>query len=77
MWEVIGYEIQKNVEGIATGITLFATKPYRGDQGVGAKARRVWYRPNEIPYNPCLGDMVCIDTETRGKYEIVTDIYKV
>lgn len=76
MWEVIGYEIQKNVEGIETGITLFCTKPYRNGQGEGCKARRVWYRPNEIAYRPVVGDRICIDTETRGKYEIVMDIYQ-
>lgn len=77
MWEVIGYEVQRNAENIATGITMFAIKPYKEGAGEGSKARRVWYRPQEISYKPVLGDKVCIDTETRGKYEIVTDIYKV
>lgn len=76
MWEVVGFEEQFNNEGQLTGITLFCTKPYRQGQGTGCKARRVWYRPSEILYRPELGDKVCIDTETRGKYEIVMDIYQ-
>ena len=74
MWEVIGYETQENDAGEVVSITLYAVKPYKADQGEGKKARRVWYRAAEIGYRPMLGDSIMIETEIRGKYEIVTDI---
>lgn len=74
MWEVIGYELQENDAGEVISVTMFAIKPYKEGQGTGKRARRVWYRANEIPYVPQVGDRVMIETETRGKYEIVTDI---
>lgn len=74
MWEVIGYEFQENDAGEVISITLYAVKPYKQGQGEGQKARRVWYRAAEIGYKPQLGDRIMIETETRGKYEIVTDI---
>lgn len=76
MWEVVGYECQVNDEGDVISVTLYAVKPYKPDQGTGKKARRVWYRAAEIGYMPVLGDQIMIETETRGKYEIVTDIIK-
>lgn len=76
MWEVVGYEFQENDAGEVVSITLYAVKPYKQGQGVGQKARRVWYRAAEIDYKPALGDPIMIETETRGKYEIVTDIIK-
>ena len=76
MWEVIGFELQQNDAGEVTSVTLFAIKPYKEGQGVGQRARRVWYRANEINYIPQVGEKVMIETETRGKYEIVTDVIK-
>lgn len=75
MWEVIGFESQRNDAGEVVAYTVYATKPFKGDPGAGSKARRIWYRTSEISYQPVLGDRIYIDTETRGKYEIVTDIY--
>lgn len=75
MWKVIGYEEQTNDEGQVTAITMYAVKDMRDNQGVGQKARRVWYRTNEIGYRPKIGEVVFVETETRGKYEIVTDIF--
>ena len=77
MWEVIGFELQENDAGKVTSVTLFAVKAYKEGQGVGKRARRVWYRTSEIDYMPVVGDSVMIETETRGKYEIVTDVFKV
>lgn len=77
MWKVIGYEEQTNDEGDVTAITMYAVKDMREKQGVGKKARRVWYRTNEIDYRPAIDEVVFIETETRGKYEVVTDIYPV
>lgn len=74
MWEVIGYELQENDAGEVVSVTMFAIKAYKEGQGTGKRARRVWYRANEIPYMPMVGDLVMIETETRGKYEIVTDV---
>lgn len=74
MWEVIGYEVQESDSGEIVSITMFATKSYKEGQGNGKRARRVWYRYAEIPYMPEIGELVMIETETRGKYEIVTDI---
>lgn len=74
MWEVIGFELQENDAGEVMSVTMFAIKPYKEGQGQGKRARRVWYRYNAIPYMPQLGERVMIETETRGKYEIVTDI---
>lgn len=76
MWEVIGFELQENDAGEVVSVTLFAIKPYKEGQGVGKRARRVWYRASEISYMPVVGDQVMIETETRGKYEIVTDVIK-
>ena len=74
MWEVIGYELQENDAGEVISVTTFAVKAYKEGQGTGKRARRVWYRANEISYLPMVGDRVMIETETRGKYEIVTDV---
>lgn len=74
MWEVIGYELQENDAGEVVSVTMFAIKAYKEGQGTGKRARRVWYRANEISYLPVVGDRVMIETETRGKYEIVTDV---
>lgn len=74
MWEVIGFESQKNDAGEKIAYTVYAVKPFRGDPGTGQKVRRIWYRTSEIAYQPVLGDRIYIDTETRGKYEIIVDI---
>lgn len=74
MWEVIGFELQENDAGEVVSVTMFAIKEYKPGQGTGKRARRVWYRANEIPYIPVVGERVMIETETRGKYEIVTDV---
>ena len=75
MWEVIGFELQENDAGEVISVTMFAIKAYKEGQGTGKRARRVWYRANEISYMPTVGDLVMIETETRGKYEIVTDVF--
>ena len=75
MWEVIGFESQRDDEGNVTAYTMYATKSFKGEKGAGKKARRVWYRTEEIDYKPVVGDVVVIETETRGKYEVVTDIW--
>ena len=73
MWEVIGYEVSANTKGDITGFTVYCVKPFKGEEGTGQKARRVWYRPN-IEYRPKVGDRVFVEVEVRGKYEVVTDI---
>lgn len=75
MWEIIGFESQKNDAGEVTAYTVYAVKPFKGELGAGSKARRIWYRTSEIEYQPMVGDRIYVDTETRGKYEIVTGIY--
>ena len=80
MWEVIGYEVSSNQEGAITGYTLYATKPFKGSEGHGSKAKRFWYRPN-IEYTPVVGEKVFIDVEVRTfgqkSVEVVTDIIPV
>lgn len=76
MWEVIGFEETLNDEGVCTAITLYAVKPFRQGQGEGKRAKRIWYRTSEQTYRPIVGDHVVIETEVRGKYEVVSDIYQ-
>lgn len=76
MWEVIGFQYSYDEESKPKGVTLFLTKPFKKGDGEGLRAKRIWYRPSEVTYQPVIGDKVCIDVEVRGKYEIVTDIYK-
>lgn len=77
MWEVIGYEVSSNQNGEVTGYTLYVTKPFKGSDGHGCKAKRFWYRPN-IDYKPTVGEKVFIDVEVRTfgqkSVEVVTDI---
>ena len=75
MWEVVGFE--KIIKGDGSvSYDLYVTKDFKpGDNVCGKKARRVWYRADEVPYVPVVGDLVVIETETRGKFEIVTDIW--
>lgn len=77
MWEVIGFEVSSNQQGEITGYTLYVTKPFKGTEGHGSKAKRFWYRPN-IEYKPTVGEKVFIDVEVRTfgqkSVEVVTDI---
>ena len=77
MWEVIGFETQVNDEGKVMSYTLYAVKDFSEGKGSGKRCRRVWYRSSEISYVPLLGDRVLIESELRGKYEAVIDIYTV
>ena len=77
MWEVIGFEKEVKGDG-SVSYTVYVTKDFnQADHRQGKKARRAWYRAAEVGYVPVIGDLVIIETETRGKYEIVIDIYKV
>lgn len=77
MWEVIGYEVSSNSEGAITGYTIYCTKPFKGEEGHGQKAKRFWYRPS-INYSPNVGDRVFVEVEMRTfgqkSVEVVTDI---
>lgn len=74
MWEVIGFETQLNDAGEITAYTIHAVKAYPEGKGHGKRGKRVWYRTSEIGYVPDVGDTVLIETEVRGKYEVVVDI---
>ena len=80
MWEVIGYEVSSNQEGAITGYTLYCTKPFKGSEGNGSKAKRFWYRPG-LGYEPEVGDRVFIEVEMRTygqkAIEVVVDIMRV
>lgn len=76
MWEVIGYETNVDDKGVITGVTLYLAKDFRPGRGEGKTCRRIWYRANEIAYRPCVGDKIFVDTEVRGKYEFVVDIFQ-
>lgn len=79
MWDVIGYETNIDENGTPYAYTVYAVKTMKQKPGEveGQKARRIWYRSAEIQYVPQVGDSVIIDTETRGKFEVVTDIERV
>lgn len=77
MWEIIGYEQQENEAGEVTAFTVHAVKDYKEGKGFGKRAKRIWYRASEQGYRPQVGDRVFIETEVRGKWEVVTDIYPV
>lgn len=78
MWEVIGYETNVDENGTPYAYTVYAVKNMKSSDTVaGQKCRRIWYRSVEIQYVPMIGDSVIIDTETRGKFEVVTDIVRV
>ena len=76
MWEIIGYETKLNDEGKIESVNLYCTKAFRDGQGEGKRCRRVWYRASDILYRPAVGDQVFIETEVRGKFEFVVDIFK-
>ena len=77
MWEIIGFEQQENDAGEVTAFTVHAVKAYKEGQGYGKRAKRIWYRVSEHDYRPVVGDKVFVETEVRGKWEVVTDIYPV
>ena len=74
MWEVIGFEAQENDEGQITAYTVYLAKPFKEGQGHGKRCKRYWYRTNEQSYVPDVGDTVMVETEVRGKYEVLLDI---
>lgn len=75
MWEVVGYEKATKNDG-SISYTVYATKPFKAADGCeGKKARRVWYRAQDISYVPVVGDVVIIETEMHGKFESVVDIW--
>lgn len=76
MWEIIGFETQENEVGEVTAYTVHAAKAYREGKGHGRYGKRVWYRASEIDYVPVVGERVIIETEVRGKYEVVIDVYQ-
>lgn len=80
MWEIIGFTrsvIQKEGQAPYNAFDIYVSKPLNTLDSEGRKCRRYWYRANEINYTPVVGDVVLIDCEIRGKYEIIVDIQKV
>ena len=76
MWEVVGFEFQKNDTGDVTGITLYCSKPLNSENGTGCKVTREWYRPGNVSYRPAIGDQVVICKEDYGKFSVITEIIK-
>ena len=76
MWEVIGYDLQRNDVGDVTGVTLYCSKPLTGDNAEGKKVCREWYRPGNVAYRPCIGDQIVICKEDFGKFSVITEIIK-
>ena len=81
MWEVIGYEksfVQREGQNGYEAFNLHVKKPVSpGPNAEGCRCRTFWYRAHEISYVPNVGDTVIIETELRGKYEIIRDIQRV
>ena len=81
MWEVIGYErsvVQREGQASYTAVNLHVKKPVLpGTDAAGCRCKTYWYREHEVVYAPCVGDTVIIETELRGKFEVVRDIQKV
>ena len=81
MWEVIGYEksfVQRDAQAGYEAFNLYVKKPVKPSPGAeGCKCRSFWFRAHEINYIPQVGDTVIVETEVRGKYEIILDIQKV
>lgn len=76
MWEVIGFEKDVKPDG-SVAYTLYATKDFnQAENRQGKKCRSEWYRAANIGYIPVIGDLVMIETEARGKYQVITDIYR-
>lgn len=76
MWEVIGFETQEDDAGQVTAYTVHLTKEYRAG-GTGKRSKRIWYRKSEHTYEPVVGQTVMVETEVRGKFEALVDIYPV
>ena len=75
MWEIIGYEEQVRDDGSAS-YTIYSAKDMKTDNGCyGRKVRRDWYKVDQVHYVPKIGDLVIIETELRGKYQVVVDIW--
>ena len=81
MWEVIGYErsiVQKDGQPAYTAVNLHVKKPVQpGADADGCRCKTYWYREHEVAYAPGVGDTVIIETELRGKFEVVRDIQKI
>lgn len=80
MWEIIGYTrqlVQKENQQPYNAFEIYVSKPMNTPDSEGRKARRFWYRSTDVNYVPVVGDIVLIDVEVRGKYEIICDIQKV
>lgn len=80
MWEVIGFTkslVQREGQQDYTAYDLYVKKPMKQDDSQGCKCRRFWFRAHEINYTPGVGDIVIIETEVRGKFEVLVDIQKV
>lgn len=76
MWEVLGFEKQEDDAGEVMAYTVHLAKDYRTG-GEGKRTKRVWYRTSEQGYKPVVGQTVMVETEVRGKYEALVDIYPV
>lgn len=74
MWEVVGYSVNKNEEGVELSFTLYLKKPLKESEGFGDKVRGAWYRPSSVAYRPVIGDRILLEEEQRGKYLVITDI---
>lgn len=81
MWEVIGYEksiTRKEGQQDYESFRIYVKKPVKpGPNAEGEKCRSYWYKAHEIDYVPQVGDKIFVETETFGKFEVVTDIYPV
>ena len=81
MWEVIGFEksfVQRDGQPGYVAINLHVKKPVTpGPNAEGCRCKTYWYREHEINYTPCVGDTVIVETEVRGKYEVIRDISKI
>lgn len=80
MWQVLGYQITSNPDGVITGIKLHCSRPFKGDRGTGSEVKDFYYRPS-IEYRPSVGDQIFISmTEIAskdGKYIMIDDIMEV
>lgn len=81
MWEVIGFEkqfIQREGKPGYEAYNLYVKKSLPVMLNCeGERCKTYWYRAAEVAYVPSVGDAVLIETELRGKYEIVRDIQKI
>ena len=81
MWEVIGYEkqfIQREGQAGYEAYNLYVKKALPlAPNCEGERCKTYWYRAHEFGYAPHVGDTVIVETELRGKYEIIRDIQKI